>query len=785
VNRTDALGWDTFRTLLARFAATALGRERAMTLAPASSIDDARQRLADTGQARRARAEVGDPPWDGTTDIRPALAQAAVEGAVLDGPSLAALGRTLAAARALAAYGRAIARGAPRLADQLRHMPLAEALAAALAHDLDAEGRLLDRASPRLGALRRQLQALRAEVEARLEALVGDPVLGAALQDRYVTVRNGRYVVPVRGDARRRIRGIVHDRSQSGATLFVEPEQVVDLNNRLTRYALAERDEEHRLLRQLTHRVRSERAALEALVETLAELDGCFARAALADRLEATEPEILEDGDLELPAARHPLLVAQRWDGGDPVVPVDLRLPADRRALLVTGPNAGGKTVALGTLGLLVVMAHAGCHLPAAAPSRVFFVDRVLAVIGDEQSLAQDLSTFSSFVVQMREILATATRHSLVLLDELGAGTDPAEGAALGIALIETLLDAGARVVATTHLEPLKVFAETDPRALNASVAFDTERLEPAFRLEYGRPGPSYALTIAERLALPAAVVERARAHLSEDARRLDTLIASLRDRERDAEARAADAQTREADARRLLADARRALDRATEDALRLRRDAETEARTVLRDARQRAGRELDRLKAQEATRREAGEAYRRLQAAEARIAPVAAGAATVPAGPGTGDVELRGLGLRGRVVAEQGDLVTVRAGSLTVRVPRSAVEAATDRPPVRATPAGRVLSRSPARPETPRELHLLGSTTDEARAAVDKFLDDAILAGHHTVRLVHGKGTGALRRAVADCLRGHPLVSAFRTAEPRDGGTGVTLVELHEEATA
>jgi DNA mismatch repair protein MutS2 len=781
VNRTDALGWNTFRTLLARFAATALGRERAMTLAPASSVDGVRQRLAETREGRRARAEAGDPPWDGTVDIRPALAQAALEGAVLDGPSLAALGGTLAAAQRLAAYGRKIARCAPRLAEQIRGLPLAPALAAALAHALDGEGRLLDRASPRLGALRRQREALRAEVESRLEALVGDPTLGAALQDRYVTVRNGRYVVPVRGDARRRIRGIVHDRSQSGATLFIEPEQVVDLNNRLTRYALAERDEEHRLLRQLTDRVRGERADLEVLVDTLAALDGCFARAALADRLDATEPEIDEDGDLELRSARHPLLVAQRWDGGAPVVPVDLRLPDSRRALLVTGPNAGGKTVALGTLGLLVVMAHAGCHLPAQAPSRLFFVDRVLPVIGDEQSLAQDLSTFSSFVVQMREILATASRHSLVLLDELGAGTDPAEGAALGIALIEALLDAGARVVATTHLEPLKVFAQTDPRALNASVAFDAERLEPAFRIEYGRPGPSYALTIAERLALPAAVVERARAHLSEDASRLDALLASLDQRERDAEARETDVQRREADVRRALADARRALDRATEEALQLRRDAETEARAVLRNARQLAGRELDRLKAEDATRREAREAYQRLQAAEARIAPPATGAAATAVGPGTRDVELRGLGLRGRVVAEHGDLVTVQAGSFTMRVPRTAVEATASRVPARATPAVTV----PARPDAPRDLHLLGATTDEARAAVEKFLDDAILAGHRSVRLVHGKGTGALRRAVADCLRGHPLVSGFRAAEPRDGGTGVTLVELAEEATA
>ena len=776
MNRTDALGWGTFRELLARFAATPLGRERAATLTPGSSAVAVRQSLAETREARRAHAEEGEPPWDGVSDIRPTLTEAALDGAVLEGPALAALARTLTAAQRLAAYGQRIAGSAPHLSERVRRMPLSLPLAAALAHDLDAEGRLLDRASPRLAAIRRQQETLRAEVEARLEALLGDPTLGAALRDRYVTIRNGRYVVPVRGDARRRIRGIVHDRSQSGATLFIEPDPVIEPNNRLTRLALAERAEAERLLRQLTRRVRNELADLDRLVDTLGALDGCFARAALADRLDATEPEVDEDGDLELRSARHPLLVAQRWDGGRPVVPVDLRLPADRRALLITGPNAGGKTVALGTLGLSVMMAHAGCHVPADAGSRLPFVDRVLPVIGDEQSLAQDLSTFSSFVVQMRDILATTTSRSLVLLDELGAGTDPAEGAALGAALIEALLDTGARVVATTHLEPLKVFAQTDPRALNATVAFDGERLEPAFRIEYGRPGPSYALTIAERLALPAAVIGRARAHLSGETRRLDALLADLLAREREAEARAAEAVERETEARRALAEAREALARATEEAAGIRRDAHAEARAVLREARQRAGRELDRLKAADATRREAQEVYQHLRAAEAQLVSPPAEAT---AAPHAGEVQLRGLGLRGHIVAEHGNEVTMRAGTLTVRVPRAAVEAAPGGSPGRSAPAVSV----PARPGVPRELRLLGSTTDEARAAVEKFLDDAILAGHPAVRLVHGRGTGALRRAVTAYLRSHPLVSGFRPADPRDGGTGVTVVDLSEES--
>jgi len=576
----------------------------------------------------------------------------------------------------------------------------------------------------------------------------------------------------------------VHDRSASGATVFIEPDEVIDLNNQLTQRLLEERDEELRLLQELTRRVHACLPELEALVDGLGALDLTFARAALAERLEATEPELSEGGDIDLRGARHPLLVAQQWERGDPpthVVPVDVRVPASRPGLVISGPNAGGKTVALETCGLLVLMAQAGCHIPAESGGRLPVCDRILAVIGDEQSLAQNLSTFSAFVRQMREILAVAGPRSLVLLDELGAGTDPAEGAALGAALLEALLDRGARVIATTHLEPLKVFAQLDSRLTNATVAFDAERLEPTFHLEYGHPGPSYALTIGERRGLPGAVIARARTHLSEASRRLEMLLADLAAREREAESRTAEAARREAGAAAAAEGARLSTLRAESDAARIRREAHAEARALLADARRRAGRELERLKAEEATRRDAQEVYHRLRMAEAELPapPDEGAAATLP-----GEVQLRGLGLRGRVVAEDESMVTVQAGHLTVRVARSEIEAAPARPGSarpRHPLAGAI--SMPARRDVPRELHLRGFATDEARAAVEKFLDDAVLAGHGAIRLVHGKGTGALKRAIETCLRAHPLVSAFRSAAPADGGGGVTVVELVEGA--
>jgi DNA mismatch repair protein MutS2 len=779
--RDDLLGWHPFRSLLARFAATPAGRDRARALVPHSVLSAVRHAVQETTEARRALTAEGPPPWDGAGDARPILAEAAPVGAVLEGSALVQLGGLLGAAARLRAYGQRIAAVAPVLGRDWAALPAFPDLAGALEGALDPDGRLTDRASPRLRSLRRQITSLRADLQTRVERLLDHPAVQPALQERYVTLRNGRYVIPVRDDARRAVRGIIHDRSQSGATVFVEPEETIPLNNDLTRLCLEERDEELRVLAELTDAVRAVLPALGALVDGLGALDLVFARAALAERLHASEPEVSAGGDLELRQARHPLLVAQRWSAGveaGDVVPIDVRVPADRPGLVLSGPNAGGKTVALETAGLLVLMAQAGCHLPADPGSRVPLAERVLAVIGDAQSLAQDLSTFSSFVREVREILAVAGPGSLVLLDELGAGTDPTEGAALGAALLEALLDRGARVLATTHLEPLKVFAQVEPRLQNATVAFDAERLEPTFCLEYGHPGPSHALTIGERLGLPADVIARARAHVGEESRRLEALLASLEARTRAAAAREGEAARREAAAATALASATAAADRARAEAQDLRRAAAEDAQALLADARRRVGQELDRLKADRPDRRrEAQEAYRRLRAAEAPLqpAPAAAGAPALP-----GEVQLRGLGLRGRVVAESEGQVTVQAGRLTVKVARSEVEPVTGGPPARTEPSVSL----PAREDVPRELHLLGLTSDEARVAVEKFLDDAALAGHREIRLIHGKGTGALRRTVEACLRGHPLVDAFHLAEPAAGGAGATVVTL-ESASA
>lgn len=731
----DVLEWEEVRSLLAGLAVTAAGQDRARALEPHREAEAVRDALRETREGRWALAAVGEPPWDGIADLRPILAELAVEGRALVGPALLALAQTIEAGHRTKGYGARLGHGAPGLAGRCRALPTPRSLLEALGAALDPAGGLRDEASPRLRAIRRRLQTVRDEVQERLRTLLDDPATAPALQERYVTLRNGRYVLPVREEARRVVRGIVHDRSASGATLFIEPEGIIDLNNELVQLALEERDEEARILRALTRRARAHLPELEALAVGLAALDLAFAKARLADRLGAVEPEIAPDGGVRLLAARHPLLVTQAREGGAPVVPIDLVLGDGHRLLLLTGPNAGGKTVALKTLGLLVLMAQAGLHLPAAEGSRLPVFDRVFALIGDEQSLVQNLSTFSSFVHQVLDLFERVDARSLVLLDELGAGTDPAEGAALGEAILEALLAHGALIAATTHLEPLKAFAALEPLAENATVAFDTERLAPTFRIEYGHPGQSYALTIGARLGLPASLIERAQERLSTASRRLDTLLGELEGRLRAAEARATEAERLRGEAEAQSRAAREALRRAEEEAERLLAEARREARELIGEARRQVGQELAEVKVREASRRRLEEGYRRLREFEQALPPPAPG----DVGP-LADSLLPRLGLRGQP---------------SIRVPE--------------------------RRDLPRELSLLGQTTAEARAAVEKFLDDAALAGHPAIRLIHGKGTGALRRAVEALLREHPLVAAYRTGAPHEGGGGVTVVELKE----
>jgi DNA mismatch repair protein MutS2 len=760
-----------------------MGREQALTASPLTGTTEVQSALDLTAEARRALVQEGAPPLDGIPDVRPALERAGAEGAALDGPDLLLFVPLLDCVPRLAAYGRAVQPVAPAVATRTGALPRLAELRDRLRRSLDDDGALTDTASAALAQVRREIRERRRRLVADLERLLhaeGERVFA----DRFVTLRHGRYVLPVRAEARGRLRGIVHDRSQSGQTLFVEPESAVDANNDLVGLLRQEEHETARILAELTAAVRERARDIADLVDALGALDWMFARAHLAERMEATAPVLDRDGRVDLKAARHPLLLAQQWrDPAREVVPVDLALSPDRPLLLITGPNAGGKTIALKTLALLSLMAQVGCHVPAAERSRLPIVERLYAIIGDDQSVAENLSTFSAFVQQIRRVLDEADGRSLVLLDELGAGTDPDEGAALAQAILEELAERGALVVATTHLEPLRGFASTHPQARNASVEFDAATLAPTFRLVYDRPGQSWALAIAARLGLGPGLIARAEGHRSEQARRVSELLAQLDARNRTEAERARELDRREAETAARLAAARETERQADTRARATIERAKAEAAALLTDIRRAVGAEWDRLKRGERSRPALQETRRRLQEASTRVAPTPppAGPDEVPLAPGMA-VSAEHLGLRGELLAVTGDYATVRAGTVTVRVPvgalrRVAAAGGADGPgpaaPARAAVDG-VGGRTVA-----RELLLLGKTTDEARDLVEQYLDDAFMAGLANVRLVHGKGTGALRKAVRSLLSDHPLVASFRDGEPSEGGAGATVAAL------
>jgi DNA mismatch repair protein MutS2 len=804
---SGGLEWSQVLALLAREARTPMGRELATATLPFTDPGAIRRALGETRQARAAMVQTGVPPWEGIPDVRPTLESARVPGSVAEAADLAALIPLLDAAGRLVAYGRAIQPVAPDLAEALAGFPRQTELAELLRRSLDADGQVRDEAAPALRRVRQRIRDLRRELVKRLEAYFAGPNADTTFQERYVTVRHGRYVLPIRAEAKGRLRGIVHDRSQSGATLFVEPEAVVEANNDLVQAAREEETEILRILAALTDAVRAALPELDALVAGIGGLDLIFARGALAERMEAVEPTIAEERDVLLRGALNPILLAQSWasEGGRPVIPMDIEIGAERTVLVITGPNAGGKTVALKTLGLLVLMAQSGCHVPARDGARLPVFSQCFAIVGDEQSVAENLSTFSAFVKQLREVLERVDARSLVLLDELGAGTDPDDGAALAQAVLEALAERGAVVVASTHLEPLKGFASTHPRARNASVEFDAERLAPTFRLVYDRPGQSYALSIGARLGLPAALIERAHAHRSTQQRQLQELLARLDDRDRKDAERGALLERREAESAGLLARAQAELEAAKASARETVARAKAEAQRLVTEVRRHVNEEWDRLKRAEKSRPELERARKRLVATAQQVEHTA-GAAPEPDGAGpaaAGDrVEITHLGLKGDVLGVDGETVTVQAGAVTVKVPMQALRVVSRGPSPQPSPqrgegamyprprrgrgqgegaqmveGGRI--STPGKSAVAVELKIIGRTTDEARDLLEKYLDDAFLAGLTSVRIIHGKGTGALRRAVEELLSAHPLVAEHRPGASSEGGAGATVATL------
>jgi DNA mismatch repair protein MutS2 len=779
------LEFPLLRERLAGHTSFGPSRRLAELLEPSSEPVVVARSLDETDQARELLTERRGVGIGGARDIGPWLDRAA-RGGRLDPAHFLEITATLDGATGLKA-ALADARW-PLLRDLGRQLHPLPAVASTLARSFDPAGELLDTASARLGGLRAAVRIAFDRLRRRLDTLVASE-LGGALQEPIVTLRNGRYVVPVKAEARSRVKGIVHDASGSGQTLFVEPLVVVELGNAWREAQVAEQEEVERILDELSTLIGANVPALRETLDALARFDFWAAKAELASELDGTRAETSTDDRVVLLSARHPGLSGR-------VIPIDVRLGEGFTALVVTGPNTGGKTVTLRTLGLLALMHQAGLHIPAAPGSSLPVFRDVFADIGDEQSVAQSLSTFSGHMRSIIRIVEAAGPRTLVLLDELGAGTDPTEGSALAQALLDHFIKAGALVAATTHYAELKAYAHTTPGATNAAVEFDLETLSPTYRLTIGLPGGSQAFAIAERLGLPEALVADARSRLSENERAFEQTLARIRETEgetADALERARSAEARAAAALENASEERRRARRDREEHINAAREVAEQIVETLREELERARRALERgsltAPAIDAVLARADQELARLPGARSTAEPAAA-----PTDRSdrrrwkVGErARSRSGGWEGRVaeVDRAGRRVTLEAGAMRVSVPLDDLEVAASAPGqagAAGSPSGgtNVAALRLARAKSvPMSLDLRGARVEEALSALDGYLNDAAVAGLDLVTVIHGLGTGALRDAVRTESAGHPLVKSIRAGERGEGGDGVTVVTL------
>jgi len=764
------------------FAAGPLGAERIRARRPTADLHWIRDQLARVeevaGLFRRQTPLLVEP----VPETRAALARLRVEGSVLDGQELVRIRALLRAARLNVAELRRVADEAPLAAELVVPLP-EKTLDKRLEAALDDDGQLLDGASPALAGARRAMQSARARLIRKLESILRSTE-GAG--DAGVTVRGGRYVIPVRRDDRQRPAGIIHDESASHGTLFLEPTGAIELGNALREAEAAEEQERLRVLRELTGLLRPVHQELHAAARLCVGLDDLVARARYAAAVAGVRPEVLSaPAPLVIVNGRHPLLLA----AGEEVIPFDLALDASERTLVISGPNTGGKTVLLKAVGLLTAMAQSGIVPPVAAGSQLQVFDRFFVDIGDHQSLAANLSTFSAHLAALRGILTEADASTLVLLDEIGSGTDPAEGAALAGAALLSLTRRGTTTLATTHLGALKTLPERDRGVVNASLQFDAETIRPTYRFEKGVPGRSYGLAIARRLGVEESVIAEAEADVPRAARTLDALLADAERRARALEERETSLASRDAESEARAARLASELGEVTarEEALRRReRDAERrareQAREYLLEARQLVEEALGAARGavDDAAARDTRRLLEEGIAAEARAvaaveqvergtgAPVAVGSRVRTGATGVGEVvELRG---DGRAV--------VMVGGLRVVVDPRQLEVLPAKAPKEEAASPGAISHQPV-VEAPLEVDLRGMTGDEAEAAALAALDAAVLADRPYLRIIHGKGTGVVRSRVQQLLSRDPRVASHAFAPANQGGTGATVAEL------
>ncbi len=856
VGALQALEFDRIVEVLATFAATPLGAARLAGIRPQTDPRRVMSLLGATTEAVRFLETEGRFPLRAPGDLNATLGALAIEGRALEPLRLVGLADFLESIDEARGALRRTTSPYPALRALVENAASFKTEIADVRQKIDASGGVVDNASNELRAIRDRLRRLRGRLQGLLESFLRGKETARYLQEQIVTDRNGRYVLMIRAEHRSAIPGIIHGSSTSGATLFLEPLSTVELNNEIVALEEQEAEEVRRILLALTNGFRGRPVDIQRTVESGIELDVVQAKAEFSRVIGGAEPTISADGGLELRSARHPLLIAsvaarvpagveRGADGrsnpsapgearnGDSApdfeegaeaargvrpptgctepVPVDILLTPPTVVLMITGPNTGGKTVALKTAGLLALMAQAGLHISAAPGSRLPVFRSIFADIGDEQSIAASLSTFSWHITNLASMDRRLSLPALVLLDEIGVGTDPVEGGALGMAIIDHFRRRGALVIATTHYEALKSYASTTAGAVAAGFGFDPETFAPTYHLSYGSPGRSLALEISGRLGLNPAILSAARANISdreaqlaahlkkvdEDLRSLEherRLVGREREALQEAEGRL---RTREGTLHEREETMRRRFEQQIDERL---RNARREIDSVVEDLKRRVA-EL----AAKASRERApaplstgetgsvrSDAFHALDQAASRILGNQAEPSadtdrrtpdrTVEGGPHPGDrVIVAGLGLEGRLVLVTGSDAEVDIQGKRLRVPAHEVRLVSRANAVSASGRVNVNVHVVSREDAPSELNVIGCTVDEALTRTEKFLDDMLLGEQRTVRVIHGYGTGQLRRALAEFLQRHPLVAHFTTAPPEQGGGGVTVVELKE----
>ncbi|WP_456426570.1 endonuclease MutS2 [Rhodocaloribacter sp.] len=804
----EKLGFDVLRARMEGYARSTLGLERLARMRPSDDLAWVRDELARVSEFQEA-LRFDDPiPLEHVLDLREVLRRVAPEGSSVGPEDLLATHRTLTTTRRLKAYFEARRDRYPHLAERVRHItPLVE-IEAYVAGIVDDEGRVRDGASPELRRIRREIGRRQAQLRASVMRALRDAIAQGYATEEQPTLRNGRMVIPVRAEAKRKVQGFVHDVSSTGQTVYVEPTAALDLNNAVRELEGEERREVERILRAATAELRAHLDELRENQRSLAAFDLLQAKARLALDLDAAVPRLNDEGVIDIREGRNPVLQLHfarlRERGGEPraVVPLDLGLGEAYRTLVITGPNAGGKSVAMKTVGLFALMLAYGLPLPLDPRSRFSLFADLIVDIGDEQSIEEDLSTFSSHVANLKYMLRRASDRALILIDEAGTGTDPAEGGALAQAVLERLTDVGARTIATTHHGTLKVFAHETEGVENGSMEFDQETLRPTYRFRPGVPGSSYAFEIAERIGLDREILDRARELVGTQKAKMEDLIAVFERRNQELARRLAEAEAALAQAKTERAKYEERLERLREQTDAIRQRALAEAERIVREANARVEQTIREIREAEAAKAATQAARARLEGFKEEVAgrrekverrqkkrkrgsrkkrPAETPAAPAPGPIRVGDqVVIDGGGTAGEVLELDAKEAVIAVGAMRMRVRRDRLTKVGG--PRRQEVTVRHVAAAPsglAAMKTRTHIDLRGARVDEALAEVTRFLDEAVAAGLDRVEILHGKGTGALRQAIHTYLAARPDVAAFEDAPWNQGGAGVTVVTL------